>query len=361
MTSTATGQRSARSITSSPILRIAARWGIPIVGMMIMPWIFYPPVALDMMVWGLFAVGLDICFGLTGMTSFGHALYWGASGFIAGNIALSVGLPFPLVVLISALAVAVVAIPVAWLSVRRVGFYFAMVTLAFAQVVYFIATQATAFTGGENGLQRIPRNFFGIDVSDSFTMYYAAIPLIALGFWLTTMTRRSPFGRVLEAIRDDPLRAQAIGYPVNRYRILAFVLSAFVAGIAGAIFAMGHQFTSLDTLSVHTSGLVLIMLVLGGMRSQWGPAIGAMLIVFLEDYFATSYFEYANTVIGLVFIVAVLFFRKGLWGSARDLIAATRKRFAAGSHDTDIVEASAALDADPVALAPGSTEEGNRL
>jgi branched-chain amino acid transport system permease protein len=314
-----------------------------------MPWIFYPPIALDMMVWGLFAVALDICFGVAGMTSFGHALYWGASGFIAGNIALRVGVPFPLVVLFSALVVAVLAVPVAWLAVRRVGFYFAMVTLAFAQVGFFIATQASGYTGGENGLQRIPRHYFGAEVSDSFTMYYAALPLIALGFLLTAVVRHSPFGRVLEAIRDDPVRTQAIGYPVNGYRIVTFVFSAFIAGIAGSIFALGHQFTSLETLSVHTSGLVLIMVVLGGMRSQWGPVIGAMIIVFLEDYFATSYFEYANTVIGLILIVVVLFFRKGIWGAVRSVENRLRRRSRTGG--------AAAPDPDE---SPGEPDESSR-
>lgn len=247
-----------------------------------------------------------------------------ASAYGTGLIALHTGLPFPLAVLGGALLAALLALPIGWLSVRRTGIYFAMVTLAFAQLVYFTANQWKDVTGGENGLQGIPRELFGLDLNDSFTFYYAALPIVLIGLFAAWRTVRSPFGRIMTAVRDNPDRARALGYPVDRYRLAAFTGSAFLAGIAGGLYAVNHGFASLQEVYWTTSGKAVVMVLLGGIGTLWGAVVGAAVVVRLEDWLATSGFESVNLVTGAVFIVVVLLFRRGLWGTAVARIAARR-------------------------------------
>jgi branched-chain amino acid transport system permease protein len=285
-----------------------------------LPWVIYPPVAMDMICWALFAVAVDLLLGFTGLLSFGHAAFWGAAAYVSGLIAVHSGLPFPVAVLAGALAAATLAVPIGWLSVRRTGIYFAMVTLAFAQMIYFVANQWRGLTGGENGLQGIPRDLFGVDLSDPFFFYYAGLPIILAGLWCAWRVVRSPFGRVLVAVRDNPARARALGYPVEKYKLLAFVLSAALSGLAGGLFAIGHGFVSLQEVYWTTSGQAVMMVVLGGIGTLWGGVIGAGLIVELNDYLATAGFEEIGIVTGTVFAATVLIFRRGIWGSARHLL-----------------------------------------
>jgi branched-chain amino acid transport system permease protein len=291
-----------------------------------LPWVVYPPVALDMLAWGLFAVALDLLLGYTGLLSFGHAAFWGSSAYTTGLIALHSGLPFYVAVLGGAVAAAVLAVPIGYLAVRRTGIYFAMVTLAFAQLIYFVANQWRSVTGGENGLQGIPRNLFGVDLSDSFYFYYAALPVILLGLWAAWRIVHSPFGRVLVAIRENPSRARALGYGIDRYKIGVFVLSAFLAGLAGGLYAVGHGFASLQEVYWTTSGKVVVMTVLGGMGTLWGGLLGAVIVVQLEDFLATANIDANGLVTGTIFVVTVLLFRKGIWGSAQQLLAQRRRR-----------------------------------
>jgi branched-chain amino acid transport system permease protein len=310
------------------IRMLATRPVLLTVGLLValaLPWVIYPPVAMDMICWALFAVAVDILLGFTGLLSFGHAAFWGTSAYVAGLIALHSGLPFPVAVLGGALFAAVLAVPIGWLSVRRTGIYFAMVTLAFAQMVYFIANQWRGLTGGENGLQGIPRDLFGIDLSDPFVFYYAGLPIVLLGIWLAWRVVRSPFGRVLVAVRDNPARARALGYPVDRYKLLAFVLSAGLSGLAGGLFTIGHGFVSLEGVYWTTSGQVVMMVVLGGIGTLWGGVIGAGLIVELNDYLATAGFEETGIVTGTVFALTVLIFRRGIWGTAVRLATGRRR------------------------------------
>ncbi|GAA4494066.1 branched-chain amino acid ABC transporter permease [Actinoallomurus oryzae] len=321
--------------------RLAARPVLLAVGLLValaLPWIIYPPVAMDMVCWALFAVAVDILLGFTGLLSFGHAAFWGSSAYLTGLIALHSGLPFPVAVLGGALGAAVLAVPIGWLSVRRTGIYFAMVTLAFAQMVYFVANQWRGLTGGENGLQGIPRDFFGVDLSDPFFFYYAGLPIAVLGLWFAWRVVRSPFGRVLVAVRDNPARARALGYPVDRYKLLAFVLSAALSGLAGGLFTMGHGFVSLEEVYWTTSGQVVMMVVLGGIGTLWGGVIGAGLIVELGDYLSTAGFEETGIVTGTVFALTVLVFRRGIWGTAAWLTTGRRTRGRA------VAEPSAASD-----------------
>lgn len=288
-----------------------------------LPWVIYPPVALDIACWALFAVALDLLLGFCGLLSFGHAAFWGSSAYATGLVAIHTGMPFPVAVLAGALVAMALALPIGLLSVRRTGIYFAMVTLAFAQTIYFAVNQWGSVTGGENGLQGVPRELAGLDLSEPFWFYYAALPMILLGMLVAWRIVRSPFGRVLVAIRDNPARVRALGYPVERYEVLAIVLSAGLAGIAGGLFAVSHGFASLQEVYWTTSGKVVIMTVLGGIGTLWGAVIGAALLVLLEDQLATAGFDGINLVTGLVFVVVVLLFRRGILGTIRHLL---RKR-----------------------------------
>ncbi|MEU0316732.1 branched-chain amino acid ABC transporter permease [Nocardioides sp. NPDC006273] len=292
-----------------------------------LPWFVYPPVAMDIAAWALFAVALDLLLGYCGLLSFGHAAFWGGSAYATGLIAIHFGVPFPVAVFGGALFAMLLALPIGYLSVKRSGIYFAMVTLAFAQMLFFIANQASALTGGENGLQGVPRSFFGIEAveTDSFFFYYAALPIILLGMWAAWRIVHSPFGRVLVAIRDNAPRARALGYDVERYKLIVFVLSAGLSGLAGGVFAVSHGFVALPELHWATSGEVVLMTVLGGIGTLWGGVIGAGLIVLLADYLASSGFDGIGIVTGGVFVTVVLLFRRGIWGTARHLWLSRRK------------------------------------
>ena len=312
-----------------------------LVAALVLPWFVYPPVALDIVCWALFAAAVDLLLGFTGLLSFGHAAFWGGSAYATGLIALHSGLPFPVAVLGGAAFAAALAVPIGFLSVRLRGIYFAMVTLAFAQMVYFIANQWREATGGENGLQGIPRELFGLDLSDPFFFYYAALPFVLAGLFAAWRIVRSPFGRVLMSIRDNPNRARALGYSIDRYKLLAFVLSAALSGLAGGLFTVGHGFASLQGVYWTTSGQAVMMVVLGGIGTLWGGAIGAALIVELNDYLATAGFEETGIITGAIFIVVVLLFRRGVWGTARDLLAARTSRARPEPENSDSkVEAS---------------------
>ncbi|MFC7488538.1 branched-chain amino acid ABC transporter permease [Knoellia sp. CPCC 206453] len=299
-----------------------------------LPWYIYPPVAMDIMAWGLFAISVDLLLGFTGLLSFGHAMFWGTSAYVTGLIATRSGLPFHVAVLGGAVVAMIIAVPTGYLAVRRTGIYFAMVTLAFAQMIFFIANQARDLTGGENGLQGIPKTFFGVELveTDPFYFYYAALPLILLGALIAWRTVTSPFGRVLLAIRDNPARARALGYDVERYKIMVFVISAGIAGLAGGVFSVSHGFASLQELIWQTSGKVVLITVLGGIGTLWGGPLGAAVVVLLEDNLASSGFNGIGIITGTIFVLIVLLFRKGIWGTVADLVARIRGRAAAAAQ-----------------------------
>ena len=301
---------------------------IGLIAALALPWFVYPPVAMDIAAWALFALSVDLLLGFTGLLSFGHAAFWGSSAYVTGLIAINLGVPFPLAVIGGAIFAMIIAVPIGLLSVRRAGIYFAMVTLAFAQMVFFIANQWKDVTGGENGLQGVPSSFFGIEAveSDSFYFYYVAIVLIGLGAFAGWRIVHSPFGRVLVSIRDNPSRARALGYDVERYKLIAFILSAGLAGIAGGVFAISHGFVSLQELDWTTSGKVVLMTVIGGMGTLWGGPVGAAVIVLLEDSLATSGFDGIGIITGSIFVICVLLFRRGIWGTAREMMTKLGRR-----------------------------------
>lgn len=316
--------------------RSARRWLLLALGLtaaLVLPWVVYPPVAMDIACWALFAVALDLLLGYAGLLSFGHAAFWGGSAYVAGLAAIELGLPFPVAALIGALFAMALALPIGMLSVRRSGIYFAMVTLAFAQMLFFIVNQWRGVTGGENGLQNVPASFFGVEMveREMFYFYYAALPLIIVGMWVAWRIVHSPFGKVLVATRENPARARALGYDVERYRVVVFVLSAGLAGLAGGLFAISHGFVSLQEVAWQTSGKVVLITVLGGIGTLWGGVVGAAIIVLLEDYLARSGFEGIGIITGTVFILVVLLFRRGVWGTVADLVSSRRKKRRTGS------------------------------
>ncbi|TCM39629.1 branched-chain amino acid ABC transporter permease [Kribbella sp. VKM Ac-2568] len=297
-----------------------------------LPWLIYPPVAMDIVAWALFAVALDLLLGFTGLLSFGHAAFWGTAAYAAGTIAIKTGAPFPVAVAGAALVAMVLAVPIALLAVRRTGIYFAMVTLAFAQMVYYLANQWSSLTGGENGLQGIPKNLFGLDLSDPFYFYYAGLPIALIGLLIAWRVVHSPFGRVLVAIRENPARSRSLGFPVDRYKVMIFVISAGLSGLAGGLYAISHGFASLQEVYWTTSGKVVIMTVLGGIGTLWGSVIGAALIVQVEDYVATSGIHLGplnitgpGLITGLIFVGVVLLFRRGVWGTIAHLVRSRRR------------------------------------
>ena len=305
--------------------------GVGLFAALALPWFVYPPVAMDIAAWALFALSVDLLLGFTGLLSFGHAAFWGSSAYVTGLIAINLGVPFPVAIIGGALFAMLIAVPIGLLSVRRAGIYFAMVTLAFAQMIYFVANQWNDLTGGENGLQGVPSAFFGIEAveSESFYFYYVALILIVLGAFIGWRIVHSPFGRVLVSIRDNPSRARALGYDVERYKLIAFVLSAGLAGIAGGVFAISHGFVSLQELDWTTSGKVVLMTVIGGMGTLWGGPVGAAIIVLLEDSLASSGFDGIGIITGSIFVIVVLLFRKGVWGTAQSLVDRVGKVIAA--------------------------------
>lgn len=280
----------------------------------ILPWVIYPPIALDILAFGLFATAFDIVFGYLGLLSFGHAAFWGTSAYVTANL-LQRGHSAPLAILCGMLAALLLSLPMGFLSIRSVGIYFSMITLAFGQMIDFIAKQAEDYTGGDNGLPGLPQPpLFGVDLSNTRHGYYVLLLVAIAGFVVAARTVHSPFGRVMVAIRDNETRAQSVGYDPLRYKLIAFVISAGLSGLAGAIFCVGHGVVSLDVVNWTTSGLVVMMTLLGGSGTLLGPAVGAAIVLILRDQLS-SHAGAVGVVTGLVFVLTVLFFRKGVVGT----------------------------------------------
>ena len=277
-----------------------------------LPRVMYPVLALDILLWGLFAMSVDLLLGYVGLLSFGHAAFWGLGAYAAAIVATSAGVPFAVAALVGAAASALLAVSFGYLAIRRRGIYFAMVTLAFAQLVFYVANEWRDVTGGENGLHGVPRTFPGLALGRSADFYYAALPLILLGYAVAYRIVHSPFGHVLVAIRDNEPRAQALGYATSRYKLLVFVLSGGLAGLAGGLFSLGNGFASLDLLHWTTSGQAVLITILGGIGTLWGSVLGAVIVLELRDAL-TSAPEASGVVTGAVFVLIVLAFRRGLW------------------------------------------------
>ena len=289
-------------------------WVVLLAAVLTAPAYVYPVFAMQLMCFALFACAFNLLLGYTGLLSFGHAAFFGSAAYIAGHTIKEWGFPPLLGIACGTLVAAMLGYLVGALAIRRQGIYFAMITLALAQIIYFLGLQLP-FTGGENGLQGIPRgHLLGIfDLNRSLDMYYFVAAVFLFGFWVIYRTIHSPFGQVLQAIRENEARALSLGYNVDRFKLMAFVLSAALAGLAGATKAIVFQFASLTDLHWTTSGEVVLMTLLGGMGTVFGPVAGAVTVVTLEHELA-SIGSWVQVVIGLIFIACVLVFRRGIIG-----------------------------------------------
>jgi branched-chain amino acid transport system permease protein len=307
----------------------AAGWAALLAAGLLLPRIVYPVLAVDILAWALFATAFDIMLGYTGLLSFGHAAFFGAGAYAAGLLAVHLGLPYPINALAGALAAGFLGLPLMSLAIRRKGIYFSMITLAFAQLVFYVVNEWRSLTGGENGVQGISRRSpLGIDLGSSTGFYYAALPLVVLGLLLCWRIVRSPFGRVLLAIRENEVRTQTLGYSVSRYKLLAALLSCMLSGLAGGIYVANHGFVALDAVHWSTSGLVVIMVLLGGMGTRFGPLVGAALVLLLRD-FLSIWTDAWGVVTGVIFIAVILIFRRGVVGTVEHLLTTRRAPAAA--------------------------------
>ena len=303
------------------------------------PFFMYPVLLMKLLCFALFACAFNLLIGYTGLLSFGHAAFLGGAGYMAGYVIRDLGMPFELGLLAGVAFAALIGLVMGALAIRRQGMYFTMITLALAQMLYFIFLQAP-FTGGEDGLQGIPRGtLFGVvDLSDDLTLYFVVLAICMLGYALIVRTVHSPFGQVLKAIKENEPRAISLGYDVDKYKLLVFVLSAALSGLAGATKATVLGFETLTDVHWSMSGLVVLMTLVGGLGTLAGPVVGAIVIIALENRigeFGTwmavttdiawfrSLGEQVTIVTGFIFIVVVLAFRRGIVG---EIIAWNQRR-----------------------------------
>ena len=274
----------------------------------------YPVFLMKALCFALFASAFNLLIGFGGLLSFGHAMFLGTAGYVCAHAAKVWGWPPEAAILSGTGAAATLGLVTGLLAIRRQGIYFAMITLALAQMIYFFCLQAP-FTHGEDGIQSVPRGrLFGLlDLSNTLTMYYFVLIVFIAAFALIYRVIHSPFGQVLKAIRENEPRAISLGYDAERYKLLAFVLSATLAGLAGATKAIVFQLASLTDVHWTMSGEVVLMTLLGGMGTVFGPVVGAFIIIGLENYLA-AFGEWVTVITGGIFVVCVLAFRRGIVG-----------------------------------------------
>ena len=307
-----------------------AGWLLLIALGLLAPMAVYPTFLMKVLCFALFASAFNLLLGFAGLLSFGHAAFFGGSAYVCAALAKNYGLTPELAILAGAAFAAVLGALFGWLSIRRSGIYLTMITLALAQLVFFFAVQLP-FTGGEDGLQGVPRGaLLGlIPLADNQSMYYFVFAVFCAGFWLIHRTVHSPYGQVLKAIRENEPRAISLGYDVARYKLMAFVLSASMAGVAGALKALVFQLASLTDVHWHMSGEVVLMTLLGGLGTIFGPAVGAFTIVVLENELADKVGPWVTVIMGGIFVVCVLAFRRGLVG---ELLALRGDKAPPGGH-----------------------------
>jgi branched-chain amino acid transport system permease protein len=278
------------------------------------PFVFYPVFLMKALCFALFACAFNLLIGFGGLLSFGHAMFLGTAGYVCAHAAKEWGVTPEIAILLGTGASALLGWLTGLLAIRRQGIYFAMITLALAQMLYFFYIQ-TPFTHGEDGIQAVPRGrLFGlIDLSTPLTMYYFVLAIFLAGFVLIDRIVHSPFGQVLKSIRENEMRAVSLGYAAERYKLLAFVLSAALSGLAGATKALVFQLASLTDVHWTMSGEVVLMTLLGGMGTVFGPVVGAFLVITMESYLA-ELGAWVTIVQGAVFVVCVLAFRRGIVG-----------------------------------------------
>jgi len=315
-------------------------YGLLLLGLIVAPLVgAYPVFVLKVLCFALFACAFNLLIGFTGLLSFGHAAFFGGAGYAAGHAMKVWGVTPELGLIFGTLSGALIGYVVGSIAIRRQGIYFSMITLALAQMLFFFCLQVP-YTGGEDGLQGIPRGkLFGVlSLADDLTLYYVALVIIVAAFALIVRTVHSPFGQILKAIRENEPRAISLGYDVDRFKLLAFVLSAALSGLAGSIKALVLGFETLTDVHWSMSGSVILMTLVGGLGTLSGPIVGAFVVVALEnklgdigtflasvtgiDWF-NSLGESVTMVTGVIFVICVLTFRRGLMG---ELIAITSRK-----------------------------------
>ncbi|MCB1988261.1 MAG: branched-chain amino acid ABC transporter permease [Nitrospirota bacterium] len=309
----------------------AIGYGLLFIGLLVAPLLgAYPVFVMKLMCFALFACAFNLLLGYTGMLSFGHAAFLGGAAYVAGHSMKVWGFSPEVSLLLGTLSGGLLGLVVGFFAIRRQGIYSTMITLALAQMLFFVALQAP-FTGGEDGLQGVPRGkLFGlISLKDDLVMYYVALVIVVAAFLLIMRTIHSPYGQVLKAIKENESRAISLGYDTNRFKLLAFVLSAALAGLAGSLKTLVMGFATLSDVHWTASGHVVLMTLVGGLGTLSGPIVGAAVVVLLENKIgefghllaSLTSVEWFNTlgesvtmVTGLIFVICVLAFRRGIMG-----------------------------------------------
>ena len=315
----------------------AHRMAASLLFLLVFPFLMpYETLAINILIFGLYAVGFNLLFGYTGMLSFGHAAFLGVGSYLAGIVVVHAGWPWWAAIAVGVASSCLAGLVIGFLAIRTRGIYFSMVTLALAQIVYYGFYKAERWTGGENGLrgvrvEAITLPGISIDFLNPLNKYYVILVFVALALWFVSRLLDSPFGAVIEAIRENEKRAAACGYDVARSKLLVFVLSAGICGLAGALRALHLSIVPIDSLHYLQSGQAVMMCLLGGMGTFLGPFIGAAVFLYLEDV-VTNVTRYWMGVVGIIFMVFVLFFPKGVWGTALDWVARWQRRAKAGKQ-----------------------------
>jgi branched-chain amino acid transport system permease protein len=288
--------------------------------LVVAPFFLYPVFLMKLLCFALFACAFNLLIGYVGLTSFGHAAYFGMGGYIAAHSAKVWGLTPEISILIGALLAGVQGAIFGWVAIRRQGIYFAMITLALAQMIYFFCLQAP-FTGGEDGIQAVPRgHLFGfISLAPDMNMYWFVAAVFVLCFLLIHRIVHSPFGQVLKAIRENEPRTTSLGYRTDDYKLVAFILSATIAGVAGGTKSLVFGIATLTDVHWSMSGEVLLMTLVGGLGTVFGPMIGAAVIVAMQNYLAEMG-AWVTVIQGVIFIACVLAFRRGIVGEIGNLL-----------------------------------------
>lgn len=296
------------------------------VGGCLLPFLVYPVLGMKILVLALFALAYNLIFGYVGLLAFGHAAFYGASAYVTAHAAVTWGLPPELALLLGVMAATAIGALFGWLAIRRQGLYFAMITLALAQIVYFYVVQSP-WTHGEDGIQSVPRGtLFGlIDLSDTLNLYYVTLAVFLAGFAFVYRIIHSPFGQTLKSIRENEPRAISLGYSTDRFKLIAFTLSAMLSGVAGGMKAIIFQLASLADVYFTTSADVLLMTLIGGVGTLLGPVVGAAVVVVLQRELATLG-AWVVVVQGVIFVLCVLFLRKGLVGTLEEFLANRAER-----------------------------------
>jgi branched-chain amino acid transport system permease protein len=310
MTSAATMPKSRRAIGDQMavfVVMAVALVAVPLTGL-------YPYFVMQALCFALFACAFNLLLGYTGLLSFGHAMFLGTAGYVSAHSAKIWGFPPELAILSGTAASALLGVVTGFIAIRRQGIYFAMITLGLAQLIYFFYLQSK-FTHGEDGIQGVPQGFlFGvIDLSRPLNLYYVVVAIFLLGFLLIYRIINSPYGEVLKAIRENEQRAISLGYKTDRYKLLAFVLSAALAGLAGALKVVVAQNASLTDVHWTMSGEVVLMVLLGGLGTIYGPIVGAFAIITMQQYLA-GFGQWVVVIQGVIFVICVLTFRRGVVG-----------------------------------------------